>query len=237
MTINDLKELYEDLQNIRNIKKRIKLNKDLSPNQKKKECAWYTPKEKQIKSILKRYFSIFTVNATLLARKICDVLSHNISESEVSFQHACIGKWYEKEYFEGWERFYQGEKCLIIYINSLGKTEKISLFNKPVSKDYTFDTDYILGNYNLNCYELLSDNKIKYSQLFHKACWLAVEENLKLKNNDLKSKVDVKKKLILKKIQELQLEVSKMQNKSATITNDETIVFTDKEMEDITKKI
>ena len=99
MTINDFKELYDDLQRIKQIKSRINMNKDLSDNQKKKECAWYTPKEKQIKSILKEYSNIFNVKAELLAKHICNVLEHNISESKVSFEHACAGQYYEREYF------------------------------------------------------------------------------------------------------------------------------------------
>ena len=44
-----------------------------------------------------------------------------------------------------------------------------------------------MGNYNLNTYDLLCNNNIKFSQLFHKACWLAIEDCIKSKNKDLQT--------------------------------------------------
>ena len=232
MTLKELKALFEERNQLERKKIEICNNDDLSKNQMKQEIAKFSPRIEEIESVLRKYNSTFIVNAGILARKICDVLSHNISESEVSFQHACIGKWYEKEYFEGYEKYYQGERCLRIYINSLGQTEKIRLFNQPVSKDYTFDTDYILGNYYLNCFTLLSDNKIKYSQLFHQACWLAVEECKKAKNFELQTEANKKQKLINKKIKILQKESRLLEKINNKITKTPTVILTRDEIEE-----
>lgn len=233
MTLKDLQSLFEEYNQLKMKRTEILKNDDLSKNQMKIENEKITPRIEELKSIFRKYYLTFSVNANILARKICNVLSHNISESEVSFQHACLGKWYEKEYFEGWEKYYQGERCLRIYINSLGETEKITLFNQPVSKDFTFDTDYILGNYNLDCYKLLTDNKVKYSQLFHKACWLAIEDCLKSKNKDLQIKATEKQKLINKKITQLQKQSKLLEKQNNEISTNSTIIFTDEEIFEI----
>ena len=237
MTLNELKELFEEHKQLTRKRTEIFNNDDLSKNQMKKEEEKILPRMEEILGILAEYSSVFSVKAHILSKHIKEVLSHSISESSISCSHTCTGEYYDKEYFEGIEKVYQGKACLEIYIESLGKTETISLFNRQVSKNLSDDIDYFYGIYDVNCLEILNNSNIKYRRCFHNACWLAIEENLKNKNFNLRNKADRNKKLILKKIEELQAQANNLQNKRDEIANNKTIILTTKEIEDITKKI
>ena len=133
------------------------------------------------------------------------------------------------------ETYYEGYASIKIYIKSLGKTESISLFHRPTSKDLNHSVNYIMGNYNINCYEFLNNDNIKYSELFHDACWLAIEENLKETYKELQTKADTKQKLINKKIEELQNKAKLLERKNKKINNDH--ILEDTEIKEIEKEI
>ena len=233
MTLNELKSLFEEYNQLKMKRTEIFKNDDLSKNQMNIENGKITPRIEELESIFRKYYLAFSVNANILARKICYILSHNISESEVSFQHACNGEYYNQEFFEGHETRYSGKASLKISINSLGKTETISLFEHTVVKNLKYNIDYVMGNYNLNTYNLLCNNNIKFSQLFHKACWLAIEDSIKSKNKDLQTTVTEKQKLINKKIAELRKQSKLLEKQNKEIEKDSTIILTSKEVEAI----
>jgi len=237
MTLKELKELFKKLQQLKAKKIEIYSNDDLSKNQMDKEFKKIETNIQILEDILARYNKIYNVKAKTLSKYLIEVIESEIPNSSVCCSHHCSGKYVEQEHFYGYHTYFAGNAFMLLEIRTKNSHDVIRLFNRDINENLSNSIDYILGYYQINISELLNNTTKKHIGLIRKACWLAIEETLKTKNKELIQSNEDQKSLINKKIAELQKQAELLETKNNLIKNEETTVFTTKEIEDITKKI
>lgn len=237
MTLKELKELFKKLQQLKAKKIEIYSNDDLSKNQMDKEFKKIETNIEILEAILAKYNKIYNIKAKTLSKHLIKVIENEIPNSSVSCSHHCSGKYVEQEHFYGYHTYYVGNTFMHVEIRTKNSNDVIQLFYRDINENLSNSIDYILGYYEINVLELLNNTSKKHIGLIRKACWLAIEETLKTNNKELIQSNEDQKSLINKKIAELQQQALLLETKNNLIKNEETTLFTNKEMEDISKKI
>ena len=237
MTLKEIKDLFKELQQLKAKKIEIYSNDDLSKNQMDKEFEKIATNIQMLEDVLAKYNKIFNIKAKTFSKHITEVIESEIPNSSVCCSHHCTGKYVEQEHFYGYHTYYVGNAFMLVEIKTKNSIDTIQLFYRNINENLSHSINYILGDYTINILELLNNTSKKHIGLMRKACWLAIEETLKTKNKELLQSNNDQKSLINKKIAELQKQAELLETKNNLIKNEETTVFTTKEIEDITKKI
>ena len=186
MTLKELKNLFDEMNQINLKKQEIYSNDDLSRNQMAFEVEKLNPRLHDIQNLLSKYKTAFEVKASTLVDQIKKSLTKDYPNiTSFDNAHLCDGKYIEVEHFYGFHRYFSGNAKLYIAF-SIGKdNQKINLFEREVNEDLSYSTDYILGNYNVSLYELLQNNKLPYAPQIRNACWNAIKDAVKERNANI----------------------------------------------------
>lgn len=229
MTLQTLKNLFNELQRLRKKQAEIYSNNDLSRNQMNAEFQKIAPRMQQIENILGEYSKTFKIEAIVLANELKKLFINKFPKAQVGVVHECIGEHADVEHFYGYHHYFEGTKTMALEIIKNNNSELIVLHKEQTSEDLSKNLDYLLGRYKVNIYELLLNNNLKYTNLIHKACWLAISETVKTKNKEKVKENKNAQTLIQKKIKELQKKSKKLENETISIQDNNETIFSDDE--------
>ena len=78
----------------------------------------------------------------------------------VDASHECVGETIEQEHFYGVNKYYKGFAYLDITLINKNNKATFSLFKREITESLDLDLDYILGNYEVNVYDVVNSDSI-----------------------------------------------------------------------------
>lgn len=203
MTFKEFKNCCKELKELNNNVFEIRNNDDLSKNEQINKISFLQPRINELNALLIKHSSLFNTTTKDFEKHLQTAFEKDYPNLTVSAYNICDGFYYEKEYFEGIEKYFTGKKYINLTICNEEKEKSIKLLEKNISTNYNYDTDFILGKNKINVMDLLetllANNSIDYSTTIEEACWLVAEQNHKAICEAKLPKVNKKRKSLIRK--------------------------------------
>jgi len=222
MTLKELKSLANELQVIKNEKKEILFNNNLSNNQKTEKIANLQPKIDELEAIIEKYNSIFTVKAYLVTEEIVKQLQADeptikvrpIFELNQQIQN-------ESSYFDG---------IATVSISLQKQNARPSRHDLLTTNIKTNEWKFSTGDFDINIASIILNDTLPMHQSIEQACWNAISK--KLGASSVKANNSARKNLLLERLNILQdekLREREIQKITMELSNMERESFESKE--------
>lgn len=236
MTLKEFKNSCEELKQLNKKINEISNNDDLSRNEQNRQIALIKPRVDELYPLILKYVKLFNTTTNDFAKQLKLAFEKKYPGLKISVSNICEGKYYEKEYFEGYEKHFEGKKYIRLTVTAGKKEKVIKLLENTTSIDNNNDVDFLLGNNEINIARLygslLNNNKIEFANTIEKACWNIVEQNhkkiceAKIQPTDEKRKSLIRERFLLidgisrlKKINELSDQIDALSQEIDNYTN------------------
>ncbi len=214
MTLKEFKNSCEELKKLNKRVKEISNNDDLSKNEQNRQIALIKPRIDELYPLITKYVRLFNTTTNDFAEQLKIEFEKDYPGLKISVSNICEGKYYDKEYFEGIERYFAGKKYIRLTVTAGGKEKIIKLLENTTSTNNNDDVDFLLGKNEINITRLygslLNNSTLEFSNTIEKACWNIAEQNHKRICETKIQPADEKRKSLIRERFEMLDEISRL---------------------------